>query len=60
MGTQPPPATAPAACTPPVASSPVVAPDTLRVRWEECEDDGGDEIYQYVLEIAPVDVLRPE
>lgn len=55
--TPPPAAVAPGACEAPTWVSP--SPESLDVRWVECPDDGEDEIYQYLLEVAAVDALLP-
>jgi hypothetical protein len=57
-GTPPRPACAPGACDAPAVADATAR--SLHVAWAPVSDDGGDEVYQYELQLAPVDPLRPE
>ncbi len=51
----------PAACAPPAVGAAPHAPHAcLHVHWVAPSDDGGEEIFQYEVEVAPVDPLCPD
>ena len=50
--------TVPGACARPGGEA--IDEATLRVTWEAVEEDGGDEVYKYEVQMALVDPIRPE